>query len=117
MTVTEFDTDLIVGEITSDTDGVLLLTVPDDGGWRLYIDGEEAEIIKAASYFCSAPITAGTHEIRMVYTVPGIVAGGVISGTALVGIAAYTIALYIKRRRRTDKLSEGDVEAHHDTEA
>ena len=114
MTITKFDTDLIEGEITADKDGILLLTIPDDGGWKLFIDGQETEIVRAASYFCSAPITKGTHEIRMVYTVPGITLGGAVSGASLLGIAAYYVIAGIKRRRTS---AEGDVETHHNTEA
>lgn len=113
MTVTEFDTDVIKGKITADSDGVLFLTIPDDGGWKLYIDGEEREIVKAASYFCSAPITKGSHEIKMVYTVPGIVFGGAVSGASVLGIVLYAIVINIKRRHSSD---ESNVETHHNRE-
>ncbi len=90
MEITLFDTDRIEGTVTVENDGVLLFTIPYDGGWTLKIDGKKVPLTKVAGYLSGAEITAGTHEIEMVYTVPGIVAGGIISG-----IGALVLILWI----------------------
>ena len=106
--VTYFDTDVIRGEITCEKDGVLLTSIPYDGGWQIFIDGEEASVSQAAGYLNCADITKGHHEIEMSYTVPGIKAGAILSffGVAgLVLIVNYELGImnYIKRKIRKTK--------------
>lgn len=96
MKITSFDTDKIKGTLEAKESGVLLFTIPDDGGWKIYIDGKEAPVIKAAGYFCSVEIEEGVHEIEAVYTVPGIIPGAAISAfTAL----TLVIIWLIKKRK------------------
>ena len=97
MNITAFDTDRIEGTVTAEKDGVLLFTIPYDGGWMLKVDGEKVPLTKIAGYLSGAEITAGTHEIEMIYTVPGIVLGGVISGIGVAVLAAWII---IRKRRK-----------------
>jgi len=96
MEITFFDTDRIEGTVTAEKDGVLLFTIPFDGGWTLKIDGEKIPLSKVAGYLSGAEITAGTHEIEMVYTVPGIVIGGVISGIGVIILLAW---IFISKKK------------------
>lgn len=96
MTLTDFDTDRFSGTVNSEEDGVLLFTIAHDGGWRLYIDGEEVPLLKVAGYLCGAEITAGSHEIEMRYTVPGIIPGAVISG---IGVIVVAVWIFIRKRK------------------
>ena len=91
MEITCFDTDRIEGTLTAENGGVLLFTIPYDGGWTLKVDGKTVPLTKVAGYLSGAEITAGSHEIEMVYTVPGIVAGGIISGAGVIVLAAWII--------------------------
>ncbi|MBQ7295517.1 MAG: YfhO family protein [Clostridia bacterium] len=88
--LTYFDTDKIKGNITCYRDGVLLTSLPYDGGWRIFIDGEEAETTKAAGYLTCAEITEGRHEVEFRYTVPGIELGAALS---LVGIICLVVIM------------------------
>lgn len=96
MTLTDFDTDRFSGTVTSEEDGVLLFTIAHDGGWRLFVDGEEVPLVKVAGYLSGAEISAGTHEIEMKYTVPGIILGGIISG---VGVIVLAVWIFIRKRK------------------
>lgn len=91
MEITLFDTDKIEGTVAAENDGVLLFTIPYDGGWSLKIDGERVPLTKVAGYLSGAEISAGTHEIEMVYTVPGIVVGGIISGIGVIVLVAWIV--------------------------
>ncbi len=103
ITLTYFDTDVIKGEISCSKDGVLLTTLPYDGGWQIYIDGEEAETKRAAGYLTCTEITQGEHEIEFRYVVPGIKLGGAVS---LLGLVAFAVIMnyelgimnYIKKK-------------------
>ena len=91
MEITRFDTDRIEGTLIAENDGVLVLTIPYDGGWALKVDGKKVPLTKVAGYLSGAEITAGSHEIELVYTVPGIVAGGIISGLGVMVLAAWIV--------------------------
>ena len=95
-TITEFDTDYISGTANVEKDGVFLFSIPYDEGWTVKIDGRKAETKKAAGYLLSAEITEGDHEIELIYTVPGIEAGAVIS---LVSLLSFCVMLLIRRKK------------------
>lgn len=97
MEITLFDTDRIKGSITAEKESVLFTTIPFDGGWRIYVDGEETETIKLCDYFCSAIIPEGNHEIEFIYTVPRIKFGAVLS---LLSLAGAVILIYYTKRRK-----------------
>ncbi|MDD6147268.1 MAG: YfhO family protein [Oscillospiraceae bacterium] len=100
--ITDFGTDRIEGRIDCERDGVLLTTIPYDGGWKIYIDGHETEVHKAARYLCSAYITAGEHEITMKYTIPGIKAGFAVS---LAAMALSVLFLLAENKKKSLKKS------------
>ncbi len=87
--ITLFDTDYIEGTLKSDRDGVFFTSIPYDGGWEIFIDGEKQETKKAAGYFLSCAIEKGDHEIILKYTVPGIKAGAVISLISLLAVSGW----------------------------
>ncbi len=97
ISLTYFDTDVIKGTVTAEKDGLLLTTLPYDGGWKIYIDGEKAETKSAAGYLTSAEITKGTHEIEMRYTVPGIILGAIVS---LLGTVSFAAIAWWERKRK-----------------
>lgn len=105
ITLTYFDTDDIRGTINCDKDGTLLTTLPCDGGWEIYIDGERVETQKAAGYLTSAKITKGSHEIVMRYTVPWISLGRLLS---IMGIVGFVVI--VKRERKRKKLAASHSE-------
>ena len=96
--ITYFDTDRIAGTITAPEESVMMTTIPYDGGWKIYVDGEETEVIKLADYFCSAVLPKGDHEIKFVYTVPGIKAGAMLSVLSLIGTVAIIIITNKKKK-------------------
>ena len=105
--LTYFDTDKIKGSITAEKDGVLLTTLPYDGGWEIFIDGEKAQTEKAAGYLTCADIEKGSHEIEMRYTVPGIKLGAVLSLAGLISFAVimnYELGIMNWFKRKIRKL-------------
>lgn len=93
MEITLFDTDRIEGTVFAEKESVLMTTVPDDGGWKIFVDGEEIEVLKLADYFCGAVIPEGEHEIKLVYTVPGIKAGAAVSALSVALFAGLIVFL------------------------
>lgn len=97
--MSEFDTDYIKGSATAEKDGVFLFTVPYDEGWKVKVDGKEAETKKAAGYLLCCDISEGEHEFELEYTVPGIKMGALLSLISFLGFAA--IAVFGKKKKRS----------------
>lgn len=91
--ITLYDTDKIKGTVKAEKSSVLMTTIPNDGGWKIYVDGKQAEVLKLADYFCGAIIPQGSHEIEFVYTVPGIKAGAVVSVLSVIAFAVLVMSL------------------------
>jgi len=87
----------VEGHVTLSEAGSLILTAPAEPGWHAYVDGLEVEPIKFMGAFLELPLTAGDHEIKLLYRTPGLVAGGVIS---LVSLAVLVLILLTERKRR-----------------
>ena len=71
-------------EISSDDDGYLVSTLPYDRNYRILIDGKEVETEIVNTAFLGAPISAGTHQVTIVYQDSGIVLGVICSVTGVI---------------------------------
>lgn len=100
------------GELTSATDGYLVLTLPYSEGWTAYVDGEKAEILQADTAFMAMKIEgsddAQTVELR--YQTPYLKEGKTVGylGLGALGcvIVCDTAARCLKKSK--EKKEEGD---------
>ena len=100
MTITLFDTDRIEGTITAEDESVLMTSLPDDGGWKIFVDGKQARVLKLADYFCGVVLPQGEHEIEMVYTVPGIKVG---AAASVLSVTLFVCLFVYLRKREKDE--------------
>ncbi len=116
--VTEQTGHSIKGTITAAQDGTMFFSLPYDKGWKVYVDGQRVETFPidrgeekveteegTIEYvetddgaFLGAVLPAGAHEVEIVYTAPGGVVGGIVSGVAL-ALLLIPLALWFFRRR------------------
>ncbi|HZD18629.1 MAG TPA: YfhO family protein, partial [Actinomycetota bacterium] len=71
-----------------------------DRGWSATVDGEPARVLRADHFLQAVPVSAGAHQIRLVYREPAIARG--IAGSAvvwLVPLVGIGVATEIRRRR------------------
>lgn len=85
MTLDEMTDRLVRGHIAVEEAGRLLLSIPADEGWSLYVDGERAGIEPWQEALIAVSLSPGEHEICLRYTTPGFVEGLSVSA-ACVGI-------------------------------
>ena len=86
----------VSGEISAEEDGWLIISIPYDPGWRMWIDGKRTEPEKAFEIFLSAPVSEGSHEFLIKYLPEGLEIGAAVtSGTILL------LILNGIRRKRT----------------
>ena len=79
-------------EVSIDADAAkyAFFSIPDDSGWRAYVDGEETAIVDVNG-FMAVRIHEGTNRIRFAYTVPGLLPGAVLSAAGILLITAYLV--------------------------
>lgn len=73
----------IEGRIQVQTPGNLILPIPKEDGWRIFVDGEEVEGGIFMESMIEIPLISGEHRIELRYMTPGLAAGGSISALCL----------------------------------
>ncbi|MCL1998388.1 MAG: YfhO family protein [Turicibacter sp.] len=68
-------TNRITGEITLPDSRYLFLSIPHSAGWRAYVNGESAPLLRANIAFMALELPAGHHEIELRYRTPGMALG------------------------------------------
>ena len=115
--------DYIRGSVTVDTDALgysfdrasMLMTIPYDEGWKVYVDGEETEIYKGLGTFISFYVSGGVHDIELKYFPKGLKAGAAISLISLMILAGTAVLQYGPGRlRKTEAPDDAldDVDNH-----
>ena len=87
--------DGLSGTINAKEDGYLILSVPCEAGWQVYVDGEKTECETFADSMIAVPVSAGSHIIKMQYITHGIRAG---LACTVVSLMLY-ILIYGRKKR------------------
>lgn len=83
------DSDItVMAENTGTAVKYLIFTIPADEGWHAYVDGTEVTIDKGLETFAMLPIEPGKHKIRMIYRVPGLKMGVLITVISMMAFLA-----------------------------
>ncbi|MCR5715638.1 MAG: YfhO family protein [Lachnospiraceae bacterium] len=98
LTVTDFSSNHLEGEITTAEGEELILAIPSDSGWSVWVDGEESEVKEFADAFIAIPLSAGDHHITLHYRPSGMIAGIVLSIAAL---AIFILLVYLCKCRKS----------------
>lgn len=96
----------VVMNVNASENQTLFTTIPSENGWKVYIDGKEAEYTETVDALICIPITAGEHTVEMKFTTAGYPMAVIISIAGLI-IFIGIIILWIKknpadRKRRKD---------------
>lgn len=92
----EWESDRISGEITMQTAGRLILSVPYEDGWKVRINGEKAEGELFGGCLVAFDLEPGAYRIEMHYVPQGLYAGIAVS---VVSIALFTAVMLLYRRK------------------
>jgi uncharacterized membrane protein YfhO len=71
----------------ADGDGYLVVRASHARGWRAFVDGRPAAVLRANGKHRAIPIGAGRHAVTLVYEAPGLRVGLAVFTAALVGLA------------------------------
>ena len=105
MVTEEFTDTMVKGSIDVKESGRLILSIPCEEGWTLYVDGKETEILDFKETFLSVYLEEGHHDIELRYMTPGLKAGAWIT-FACVGLFVLTMILRhrVEKRRQAKQV-------------
>ncbi len=85
LTATKVTDTCLEGTINVKEAGLLYTSIPYEKGWKVYVDGEEAEMSPVGNAMCAVNLSEGEHTVKFTYIPDGF----------LIGIAACTVAIII----------------------
>ena len=95
--VDSWDSAHVNGHINVTEPGQLVLSIPDEPGWTLKVDGQVTEHEAYDDTFLSVCLTEGSHTIELSYRPAGLTAGIIVS---LMSIAVFFAVCFLHRRKR-----------------
>ena len=110
--VTSFKNTKITGTLNAAKSQMVFTTIPQDGGWDVYVDGSKVENFKALGTLMAFTVDAGEHEIVFKYHCPALAAGIMITLAAL----AITALCWIIWRRGGIKVKKAETPEKSDDE-
>lgn len=87
------------GTISCPEGGILYTSIPQDGYWTAYVDGEKVETSKIGNAMLCLNLTAGEHAVEFRYCNKAFVVGCCISGISIVTL----IAIHIIQKKKQKK--------------
>lgn len=98
--VDSFSDSKIRGHINVEKPGNLLISIPKEAGWKIYVDGGLVEGGSFMDCLTEIPLSEGTHQIMMQYLPPEFSTG------LLISIVCFGIYLHIHFKRTDDTEKE-----------
>ena len=95
--IESYDTEHVVVQAETDRPGWLLLTDSNYPGWKAYVDGQPAPILKANFLFRGVRLLRGSHRVEFRYSPASYAAGYTISLCSAILAGAW---IYRDRRRK-----------------
>lgn len=77
----------------------LVLTVPADKGWHIYVDGEEKPVETAMGLFAAVQVPEGSHQVELRFRAPGFRGGILLSGLSA-GAALLWVVLWMRKQKK-----------------
>jgi hypothetical protein len=87
--------------ITTRAPGRQLLVVSESfhQGWRAWVDGAPAELLRVYGDYMGVPVPAGNHEVRLHFEPQSYALGARVSTAALAAVVAWAAAVSLRSRR------------------
>ncbi len=101
ITITGYGPNEIVAQVNASQNSYLIFSEVFVSGWRAFVDGREVTIVRANNLFRAIPISAGAHQVRMVYEPLSFRVGATISAiTALIIITTFGVMFFQRRNKK-----------------
>ena len=101
LNVTRFTNDHITGTVSAEKPEILYLSIFDNNGWDVYVDGKKADVRENVDIaFIGVDIEPGEHEIEIRYHTEGILEGLAVS---LAGFALTVLVMLFWKKYTTEQ--------------
>jgi len=98
--LTTFESTLVEGTIQCDRNGLLYTSIPQNGNWHAYVDGQEVEITLVGNAMVSVPLTQGSHTVTFRYRNPAFALGLAVSILCALLFVGITVPIYSARSKK-----------------
>ena len=98
--LTDFSTTGISGTITCNRDGLLYTSIPQDGNWVAYVDGEKAEISLVGDCMVGLMLSEGQHTLQFRYENQAFRIGAWITAGSALAFAAFALGDHLLHRKK-----------------
>jgi len=88
-------------EVAPEQPALLVVTDSWDPGWRAWVDGEEAPVLRVNGLFRGVPVGAGAHRVDMRFEPWSFRVGGALSAAAAAVLGAWGLAVGAASLRRS----------------
>lgn len=92
----------LTGSISVSKDKILCISVPYSNGWTAYVDGKKTETLQINTAFMGLELEEGNHTIELIYRIPGLTSGSVLSIFGVCGL----ISIIVFRRKKKRNLKK-----------
>ena len=94
----KLDVNAISGDITVRENKILCVATPYSKGWKVYVDGEEKQLLCVNKHYLGVELSAGDHTVLFRYGTPLKQEGFMLSLGGIAALALLIICLERKRR-------------------
>ena len=106
--ITHFSDTHIEGSVNAaQGDRVMFTSIPYDEGWRVYIDGERADLLETSDFLLAFELPEGQHTVELRYLPNCVIIGTALSAVGIASFAAICVVKYRKRRKDGDGGTNG----------
>ena len=98
--VTDFSTTKVDGTILCNRDGLLYTSIPQDGNWHVYVDGQETPSVLVGDTMVAVHLTQGSHEVSFRYHNKAFAFGWKISVLCTAIMAGLYLWIYPARNKK-----------------
>lgn len=101
--ITEHGENNLKGNVTLEKAGTLVISVPMEKGWTMYVNGEETPIETFKDAFMAVNLEPGTYEIELEFETPGFKEGLAVSAIC---IAVFAVCRLLEKSRKSTSFSK-----------
>ena len=94
LALTAFTNTEVAGTIQCDRNGILYTSIPQNGNWSAFVDGEPAQIVLIGDAMIGVMLSEGNHSIRFVYHNAAFALGWKISVTCTLIFGGLLLTVY-----------------------
>ena len=98
--LTTFENTFVEGTIDCNRNGLLYTSIPQNGNWKAYVDGQETEIVLIGDCMIGLHLTEGTHTVTFRYENSSFELGWKISLACALIFAGIALPVYNNHRQK-----------------